>query len=140
MAESNAPSIFARIAAGEIPCHKVFESDLLLAFLDINPLAEGHTLLISKRAVARFEDLTPEEAAELGRRLPELAQRVTAAVGAAGYNLLLNAGQVAGQDVPHVHFHIIPRRSGDGLGYRWKPQTRSAEELAALARRIAETK
>ncbi|MCK4341603.1 MAG: HIT domain-containing protein, partial [Phycisphaerae bacterium] len=56
-------SIFAKLVAGEIPCQRVFENDLVFAFLDINPLAEGHTLVISKRAVARFEDLTPEEAA-----------------------------------------------------------------------------
>ncbi len=132
-----ASSIFARIAAGEIPCHKVFENDLVLAFLDINPLAEGHTLLIPKRPVARFEDLTPQERAEMGQRLGELAPRIIRVVGAAGYNLLLNTGKVAAQDVPYVHFHIIPRKAGDGLGYRWQPQQRSPQELAALAQRIA---
>jgi len=130
------PSIFARIAAGEIPCQKVFENDLLLAFLDINPLSEGHTLLITKRPVERVEDLTPEEAAEIGRVLPVLIRKILAVTGAPACNILQNNGRAAGQEVPHVHFHIIPRREGDGLGFRWKPQRRSTEELEALAARI----
>lgn len=130
-------SIFARIIAGEIPCHRVFENAQVFAFLDIHPLADGHALVMPKRAVARLEDLTAEEAADLGQQLVALARRIVAATGAAGYNILLNNGTVAGQEVPHVHFHIIPRRAGDGLGYRWKPQERSPADLAALAARIA---
>lgn len=129
-------SIFARIIAGEIPCQRVFENEHVLALLDIRPLAEGHTLVLPKRTVARFEDLTSEEAAELGRQLVAIARKVVAATAAEGFNILLNDGQVAGQEVPHVHFHIVPRRAGDGLGYRWRPQQRSAEELNALAERI----
>ncbi len=130
------PSVFARIIAGEIPCQRVFENEHVLAFLDIRPLAEGHTLVLPKRSAARLADLTPAEAAELGRQLVAIAQRVVAVTGAAGVNLLLNDGQVAGQEVPHVHFHIIPRQAGDGLGYRWRPQDRNAADLEALAARI----
>ena len=133
-----APSIFARIVAGEIPCQKVFENEHVLAFLDINPLSEGHTLVLPKRTVARLADLTADEAAELGRQVIALSARVLAVTGAEGLNILLNDGRVAGQEVPHVHFHIIPRRSDDGLGYRWRPQRRSAEALAALAARITQ--
>ncbi len=136
---TGAESIFARIIAGEIPCQRVFENAHLLAFLDVNPLAEGHTLVVPKRTVAVFEDLTAEEAAELGRQLPILARKIVAATGAEGFNILINRGQVAGQEVQHVHVHIIPRRAGDGLGYRWRPQQRTAEELAALAERIRAT-
>ena len=129
-------TIFARIVAGEIPCQRVFENEHVLAFLDVNPLAEGHTLVVPKRPVARFEDLTPEEVAELARQLPALARRIVAATGAEGFNILTNSGRVAGQEVQHVHVHIIPRRAGDGLGYRWRPQKRTADELTALAERI----
>lgn len=129
-------SIFARIAAGEIPCQRVFENEHVLAFLDVNPLAEGHALVIPKRPVARLEELPPELAAELGRQLPVIARKIMTATGATAYNILQNNGAPAGQEVPHVHFHIIPRRPDDGLGYRWRPQKRSAEELAALAARI----
>lgn len=130
------PSIFARIVAGEIPCQRVFENEHVLAFLDIHPLAEGHTLILPKQPVARLADLPLEAAAELGRQLVVIARKVVTATGADGFNLLLNDGQVAGQEVPHVHFHIIPRRAGDGLGYRWRPQKRTPEELDALAQRI----
>lgn len=130
------PSIFARIIAGEIPCQRVFENEHVLAFLDINPLSEGHTLVLPKRTVAHLEDLTPDEAAQLGQALRAIARKIVAATGTTAYNLLLNNGEAASQGVPHVHFHIIPRQAGDGLGYRWKPQKRSREELDALAARI----
>ncbi len=129
-------SIFARIVAGEIPCQCVFENEHVFAFLDINPIAVGHTLLVPRRTVERIEDLPAEEAAELARQLPILVRRVVAATGATGCNILLNNGVVAGQEVPHVHFHIIPRRAGDGLGYRWRPQKGDPGELTALAERI----
>jgi len=128
--------IFARIIAGEIPCQRVFENDQVLAFLDINPLSEGHTLLVPKRCVERLAELTPMEAAELGRQTLALSRRVLAATGAEGCNILLNDGRVAGQEVPHVHVHIVPRRAGDGLGYRWKAQPGDPQRLAALAERI----
>lgn len=130
------PSIFSRIIAGEIPCHKVYEDAHVFAFLDIGPLADGHTLLVPKREAARLEELTPEEAAAAGRALPVVARAVLAAIGAPGYNVLQNNGEVAGQEVPHVHFHIIPRTAGDGLGYRWNKKARPPETLAALAVKI----
>ncbi len=129
-------SIFARIAAGEIPCQKVFENEHVLAFLDIHPLADGHTLVIPKQEVAHLDQLAPDIAAELGRVLGLVARKVVQAMGAPGYNVLLNNGRVAGQEVEHVHFHIVPRRAGDGLGYRWRPQDRTPAELEALAARI----
>jgi histidine triad (HIT) family protein len=130
-------SIFVKIIQGEIPCHRVFENDQLLAFLDVNPLSEGHTLVIPKRPVERLEDLPPEEAAEIARHLGAIARRVLAATGATDYNVLQNNGKLAGQVVPHVHFHIIPRSVDDGLGYRWNPKPAAPDELAELARRIA---
>jgi len=129
-------SIFTRIIRGEIPCHKVFENEHVLAFLDIRPLAEGHTLVVPKHQVERLEDLPPDYAAEIARCLGMIARRILAATGAEGYNVLNNNGRVAGQEVPHVHFHIIPRRAGDGLGYRWNARSVPDEQLAALAERI----
>lgn len=130
------PSIFSKIIAGEIPCEKVFEDEYVFAFLDIRPLAPGHTLVVPKREVERLDQMTPDEAAALGRVLPELGRRIVAAVGAAGYNVLQNNGEVAGQEVPHVHVHLIPRQANDGLGYCWKPQQVTPEALAEVAQRI----
>ncbi len=128
--------IFGRIVAGEIACQRVFENEHVLAFLDIHPLAEGHTLVIPKRCVEQYDELTPDEAAALGQALVGIARAVMGVVGGDGYNILQNNGRVAGQEVAHVHFHIIPRREGDGLGYRWKPQPADPAALTALASRI----
>ena len=130
------PSVFTRIIRGEIPCQKVFENDHVLAFLDVNPLAEGHTLVVPKRQVEQLHELSEQEVCEIAKVLGRLGERITRAVGAEGYNILQNNGAVAGQVVPHVHFHIIPRRAGDGLGYRWNARSASPEELAGVAERI----
>lgn len=130
-------SIFTRIIQGAIPCHRVYEDAQVLAFLDINPLAPGHTLVVPKREVERLDQLPPDEAAAIGRVLGIVARRVLAAVGATDYNILQNNGSAAGQEVPHVHFHIIPRRTNDGLGYRWNARPAKAEDLATLAAQIA---
>ena len=139
MASGSADCVFCKIIAGDIPCHRVFENDHLLAFLDIAPLARGHTVVIPKAHAERLDQLDPEVVAEIGRRLGRIGRRVVSATAADGYNVLQNNGSVAGQVVPHVHFHIIPRRSGDGLGYRWNAKSVAQDELAALAARINET-
>ena len=131
-----AESIFTKIIKGEIPCHRVFENDHVLAFLDITPLSEGHTLVVPKRQAERLEELSADEAAEIARQLGVIARRVLAATGAEGYNVLQNNGKVAGQEVPHVHFHVIPRTAGDGLGYRWNAKPADQDALAELAKRI----
>ncbi len=139
MADAAQDSIFTKIVKGEIPCHRIFENDHILAFLDITPLSVGHTLVIPKRQAEKLEDLPPEDTAELARQLGAIARRVVSATGAEGYNILQNNGRAAGQEVPHVHFHIIPRRAGDGLGYRWKAKPAEQDTLAELARRINAT-
>ena len=139
MASASAGCVFCKIIAGDIPCHRVFENDHLLAFLDIAPLARGHTVVIPKAHAERLDQLDPEVVAEIGRQLGRIGRRVVSVTAAEGYNVLQNNGRVAGQVVPHVHFHIIPRRSDDGLGYRWNAKSAAQDELAALATRINET-
>lgn len=111
--------VFCKIVAGKIPALRVYEDETILAFLDIGPLADGHLLVIPKEHAERLEDSNPDTLSHLAGHLPRLARAVLAVTGAAGYNLLQNNGKVSGQEVPHVHFHIIPRAQGDGLGYRW---------------------
>ena len=106
------PSIFSRIIAREAPGHIVYEDAHAVAFLDIAPKAEGHTLVVPRREVAAFHDLPPEDAQGLVLALQKVARAVTRAMGTAHYNLNLNNGAPAGQVVFHVHFHIIPRREG----------------------------
>ncbi len=127
-------TVFGKILDGEIPCHRVYEDDHVLAFLDVGPLAEGHTLLIPKERKAFLHELSDESAAALGRALPRLARAVMRATGATAYNVLQNNGAAAHQVVMHVHFHVIPKTGSKGLGIDWRPGTLDgarAKELAA---------
>ncbi|HTM19835.1 MAG TPA: HIT family protein [Kofleriaceae bacterium] len=131
-------TIFTRIISGEIPSHKVYEDDLVFAFLDINPLSDGHTLVIPKQEAATLDQLSDESAAALGRALPRIARAVMAATGTSAYNVLQNNGAAAHQAVFHVHFHIIPKHpDGSGLGLGWQPRKLDAGRGADLAARIA---
>ena len=116
---SSTDCVFCRIVAGQIPARTILATDAAVAFLDVAPLAEGHTLLIPRRHVVRVEDLPDSDAAELARLLPRLARAIRAACGSPGLNILQNNGPEAGQVVGHLHIHLIPRRASDGLGYRW---------------------
>jgi histidine triad (HIT) family protein len=129
-------TIFDKILDGRIPCHRVHEDEHTLAFLDINPLAPGHTLVIPKQRAAYMHELSDESAAALGRVLPRIARAVMAATGAEAYNLLQNNGAGAHQAVFHVHIHIIPKLGGRGLGIEWAPGRLAADEAAKLLARM----
>ena len=125
-------TIFDKILTGDIPCHRVFENDHVLAFLDIAPLAPGHTLVIPKERKAKLHELSDEAAAEIGRVLPRIARAVCKVAGTEDYNVLQNNGADAFQSVFHVHFHVIPKPSADaGLGVRWNAG--EPEDPAAVA-------
>jgi histidine triad (HIT) family protein len=131
-----ADTIFQKIIAGQIPCHKVYEDEKVLAFLDINPLSRGHTLVIPKEPAETLDQLSDESAAALGRVLPRICRAVIAASGTREYNVLENNGRGAHQVVQHVHFHIIPKPDRDkGLGIGW-PATRLDADAEALAEKI----
>ena len=133
-----ADTIFSKIIRGEIPCHKVYEDAQVLAFLDINPLSPGHTLVIPKEAKATLAELSDEAAAAIGRVLPRLCRAVMKTTGAKDYNVLQNNGAAAHQVVMHVHFHIIPKTGdGAGLGIGWKSQGFDHAAGAEMAKRMA---
>jgi histidine triad (HIT) family protein len=116
-----AETIFSKILRGEIPCHKLYEDDHVLAFLDVFPLSRGHCLVIPKEPAETLDRLSDDAAAAIGRVLPRLARAVVAATGTRDYNVLQNNGASAHQAVMHVHFHIIPKTAdGAGLGVGWK--------------------
>ena len=133
-----ADTIFAKIINGEIPCHRIYEDDRVLSFLDIFPLSAGHTLVIPKEPAVTLEELSDESAAAIGRVLPRLCRAVLAATGAPAYNVLQNNGPAAHQAVMHVHFHIIPKYpDGSGLGIGWEPGKLDDGRAAELAAKIA---
>jgi len=129
-------SIFQKIIDGEIPCHRVYENEYVLAFLDVSPLSNGHTLVIPKEAVASLHELTEESGEALGKALVLVSKAIVKATGITEYNILQNNGATANQAVFHVHFHIIPKPcSEDGLVIDWKPQDlQDGEQLATTIR------
>jgi histidine triad (HIT) family protein len=134
-----ADTIFGKILRGEIPCHRVYEDDKVLAFLDISPLSHGHVLVIPKEPAETMDRLSDESAAALGRVLPRLCRAVVAATGTREYNVLENNGAGAHQAIAHVHFHIIPKpNQREGLGIGWPARGLEREAAAALAKQIAE--
>ncbi len=130
--------IFCKIIAGQIPATRILDDASGIAFLDIGPLAQGHVLLIPRDHYQTIDQMPAEAAAALLRHLPALTRAVQKATGAAGVNVLQNNGKAAHQEVPHVHFHIIPRNAGDAFHFNWPagsyPSGRM-EELAAAIRK-----
>ncbi|MFB6139386.1 MAG: HIT family protein [Halosimplex sp.] len=106
--------IFCQIVAGEIPSRTVAETDDVLAFLDANPLAPGHTLVIPKEHHEHVQDMPNDLAAEVFAVMQRLVGPVESAVDADGSTVAFNNGEVAGQEIPHTHGHVVPRFEDDG--------------------------
>ena len=130
------PTIFDKIIDGEIPCHRIYEDDHVLAFLDIGPLSDGHTLVIPKQRVSGLHELSDDVAAALGRVLPRLCRAVMNATGATAYNVLQNNGAAAHQAVFYVHFHIIPKLGDAGLGLGWSPGSLDDQRAGQLVEQM----
>lgn len=125
--------IFCKIVRGEIPAEVVYRDESFIAFLDINPISPGHTLVVPTAHVETLADVAGEWLAGLSGVLPALSRAVMSAAGADGMNLLNNIGRCAGQVVGHVHFHLIPRRTGDAIGLlNWRPGEMSPEALREM--------
>ena len=130
--------IFCKMVAGQIPVTKIYEDEVVLAFLDIGPISDGHTLVIPKEHFEKLHDCPPELLGQVGSRLGKIAGAVTAAINSDGYNVLCNNGRAAGQLVEHLHFHIIPRNAGDGLFDRWPSYKYRAGKIEQIAAGIRE--
>jgi histidine triad (HIT) family protein len=127
---------FCKIISGQIPVTKVYEDPDVLAFLDIGPISDGHTLVIPRQHFENLNDCPAEVLAGVASILGRVAMAVVSAVGADGYNLLCNNGRAAGQVVNHLHFHIIPRRSGDGVFDRWPSYKYPKGKIDEIAAKI----
>ena len=125
-------TIFDKILSGELPSYKVYEDEHVFSFLDINPVAEVHTLVIPREARERLHELSDESSAAIGRVLPRICRAVMEATGAVDYNILQNNGAPAHQAVMHVHFHVIPRFPDQGLGVGWKTGPLAPPEAESL--------
>lgn len=128
--------VFCRIIQGQIPGVKVFEDESVVAILDINPITRGHTLVLPKAHHETLVDLPAEALQATVRAVQRVAPAVLRGVGADGFNVLQNNHRCAGQAIPHVHFHVIPRKIGDGVRYQWNPGKYAEGEMESIAAEI----
>ena len=128
--------IFCRIVAGEIPSFKLLEDDQVLSFMDVNPANEGHCLVIPKAHTPNLFESDDGSIAAVATACRRVADAVRRTLDPPGINLMQANGPAAGQSVFHLHFHVIPRRAGDGLLFNWEPQPGDLDAIGRLAERI----
>lgn len=127
--------IFCKIVNGSIPSQKVYEDSEFLAFLDIHPVNKGHLLVIPKEHHETIVDVPPELLSRLMLVVQQAAEAVRQVTHADGFNIVQNNYRAAGQEVPHIHFHIIPRFSDDGLRH-WPSKSVSDEEMSSIRQKL----
>lgn len=141
MSEENC--IFCKIIRGEMPASVIFEDEQSIAFMDVFPVTEGHCLLIPRKHFVNMFDVDPDVVAHLAKNLADLTRRVQKATGAEGIINIVANGEGAGQDVPHLHFHAIPRSKDSPFGFKFPPGYRDSmaprKDLDTMAEKIRES-
>ncbi len=130
--------IFCKIANGEIPSATVYEDDMFRVIMDLGPASKGHALILPKSHAADITELDEEIASKVLPLAARLGKAMKKSLGCAGFNLVQNNGETAGQTVQHFHIHVIPRYVGGPEMVVWEPQSSNKEELAQLAKAIAD--
>ena len=126
--------VFCAICAGELPSFKVYEDELVLAYLDINPFTKGHALVIPKSHTQGLLDTSDETLAAVVARVKKVAAHLKDALPCDGFNILQNNGEAAGQTVKHLHFHIVPRYGKEPIAF--VSHEGNMDDLRALAERV----
>lgn len=129
--------IFCGIISGEIPSHKIYEDSNVVAFLDINPVKDGHTLIVPKVHAENLLESGPEVSQMLMETVQKISPAIKKIVAAEGFNVVTNIGAAAGQTVHHTHVHIIPRHEGDGLAL-WPQMKTDHEALGETAKKVSD--
>ena len=128
------PTIFTRILQGEIPCHKIYEDQRTIAFLDIFPVSVGHSLVLPKAHATHLSETSLEDAQAMMATVKKIVGAILQAVEGDGYNIGMNNGESASQEIPHTHLHIMPRKTGTPRSFE---KTKGDQtELATLAEKI----
>lgn len=130
--------IFCKIIAGSIPCYNIYEDDDTFAFLDIGPLSDGHTLVVPKKHFSLLHNCPAKVLGSLNITVGKIGDAISRALEIDGYNVLCNNGRSAGQLVDHVHFHIIPRITGDGVFDKWLAKKYEEDKPQKIVRLIKE--
>ena len=138
----NGPSnscIFCQIIDGSARSSQIHRDEYCVAFLDLNPVNPGHTLVCPIRHVSSFTDLEPQETAAILATAQRLARTQKLNLPSCnGVNLLMSDGEVAGQEVPHAHFHVVPRSENDGFGWKRSGNSQTRDELESIAALLRE--
>jgi histidine triad (HIT) family protein len=131
--------IFCKIVKGKVPSTKLYEDEKVLAFLDIQPAAKGHALVIPKKHYRVLLDMPHEELEAVMKAVQKVASAIMVSEpGVQGFNVIQSNGEVAGQVIPHVHFHIVPRRAEDSLSFEWQRGKAEEGELKKYAEIVKE--
>ena len=128
--------IFCRIVAGQLPCFKLFEDETTIAFMDINPVNPGHALAVAKGHWPTVDVIPADVLGDVARTAQRVAKAALAALEPAGVNLLQSNGPGAGQSVPHLHVHILPRYPDDKVRLNWVYEPGDKAEIAAICERL----
>ncbi len=136
MSAHNDDCLFCRLIRGEIPSAVVYENEQVYAFLDINPVSRGHVLIVPRDHAETLFDMFPGADAALLDAMRKVGRAVMLATGAEGLNVVQNNYKAAGQEVPHVHWHLIPRHAGDGHSPWPHGNYADTEEMGAVAAAI----
>jgi len=127
--------IFCKIIAGEIPSYKVYEDEFTLAFLDINPVNLGHTLVIPKKHLVNIEEADEEILCQIMKTVKKVGESLKKNLSAPGYNVQENNDPASGQIVPHLHFHVVPRILNDNLSL-WQQKEYKENEAQEVLNKI----
>ncbi len=128
--------IFCKIVAGQLPCFKLLEDETTIAFMDINPVNPGHALAVAKGHWPTVDVIPPDVLADVARTAQRVAKAAIATLKPTGVNLLQANGAGAGQSVPHLHVHILPRRPDDGATLNWTYRPGDRAEIEEISRRL----
>ena len=132
----DADCVFCKIVAGKLPCFKLLEDETTIAFMDINPVNPGHALAVAKGHWPTVDVIPPDVLANVARTAQRVAKAAVEALAPAGVNLVQANGPAAGQSVPHLHIHIMPRRAGDDVSLNWTPVPGDMKEIEAVANKL----
>ncbi len=136
----NNDCIFCKITAGQLPSTRIYEDETVLAFMDVSPVVKGHVLVIPRTHYEQITQTPEAILAHLVRVVQRVARAQISGLQAEGINVSQANGRCAGQIVPHIHFHVIPRFSNDGHRQNWTPTSYAdTEEMAACARKIRQS-
>jgi histidine triad (HIT) family protein len=133
---TDASCIFCKIVAGQIPSYKLLEDDKTIAFMDINPVNPGHSLSVAKGHWPMVDTIPTEVLGAVAATAQKVAKAVMSELKPNGVNLLQANGPGAGQSVPHLHFHIMPRRANDGVALNWEYKPGDKAEIEAIYKRL----